>query len=76
MAQVPLGDDLWLLFGPLFWLKLVTFGVVWYFMYTFSRQKYLFYQNMGHSVLRLFVGAFCLDILLFFSMLAFINWLI
>ncbi|RDB07650.1 hypothetical protein [Runella aurantiaca] len=76
VAQVPLGDDLWLLFGPLFWLKLASFGVVWYFMHIFSRQKYLFYQNMGHSIPRLFVGAFCLDMLLFFGGLALINWLI
>lgn len=76
VAQVPLGDDLWLLFGPLFWLKFASFGVIWYFMHTFSRQKYLFYQNMGHSISRLFVGAFGLDMLLFFGGLALINWLI
>lgn len=73
VAGAPAGEELWGLFMLLFWLKLISYGVVWYFMHTFSRHTYLFYQNLGYSVLHLFIGAFCMDMALFISVLGLIN---
>jgi hypothetical protein len=74
MAGLPLGEELWPFLGLLFWLKLFSYGVIWILMQTFSRQGYLFYQNLGYSIPMLFVGAFGLDLLLFFVVLTFISW--
>ncbi|WP_169704908.1 hypothetical protein [Runella slithyformis] len=72
-AGAPAGDDLWGIFMPLFWLKFISYGVVWYFMHTFSRNAYLFYQNLGYSITHLFIGAFCMDVVLFFSALGLVT---
>lgn len=73
VAGAPLGEDFWLMIMPIFWLKLISFGIVGYFMHIFFRHTYLFYQNLGYSVTRLFMGAFCVDMVLFFSALGFIK---
>lgn len=73
VAGIPSGEAFWSMFMPLFWLKLISYGIVWYFMRTFSRHTYLFYQNLGYSVTHLFIGAFSMDMVLFFSALGLIN---
>lgn len=74
MAGLPLGEELWLFLELLFWLKLFSYGVIWILTHTFSRQGYRFYQNLGYSIPMLFVGAFGLDLLLFFGLLTLISW--
>ncbi|MEZ4902563.1 MAG: hypothetical protein R2822_12835 [Spirosomataceae bacterium] len=76
LAGVPVGEAFWSFIAPLFWLKVASFGVVWYFMQTFSRQVYIFYQNLGYSIPLLFIGAFGLDMILFFGLMALIEWII
>ncbi len=75
VAYAPLDESLWMMFAPLFWLKLVSFGIIWYFMHTFSRSTYLFYQNLGYAVSHLFAAAFLLDMLLFFGSLSIMHWI-
>ena len=70
----PIDEEWWGMIAPLFWLKLASYGVVWLLMQTFSRQGYLFYQNLGYSPTALFVGAFGLDMVLFFTLLTTIRW--
>jgi hypothetical protein len=74
VAGAPLGKDFWSFLALLFWLKLFSYGVIWFLMHTFSRQVYLFYQNLGYSINWLFAGAFGLDLLLFFCLLVLISW--
>ncbi len=74
MAGLPLGEELWSFLALLFWLKLFSYGVIWLLMQTFSRQGYLFYQNLGYSILGLFAGAFGLDMVLFFGLITLISW--
>jgi hypothetical protein len=74
VAGAPSGEKLWSFLALLFWLKLASYGVIWVLMQTFSRQIYLFYQNLGYSITALFAGAFGLDLLLFFGLLMFVSW--
>jgi|GEM_PF-1686538 len=73
-AGAPVGEEWWDIIAPLFWLKMTSYGVVWLFTHTFSRQSYLFYQNLGYSMHLLFVAAFGLDFVLFFTLLSFVRW--
>ncbi|WP_428658696.1 hypothetical protein [Runella sp.] len=75
VAGAPINNEVWLMFAPLFWLKLASYAVIWYLMQAFSKHTYLFYQNLGYAVSRLFVGAFLMDMLLFFGALALIKFL-
>jgi hypothetical protein len=74
IAGAPLGEELWSFVVLLFWLKLFSYGVIWVLMYTFLRQIYLFYQNLGYSITTLFVFSFGLDLLLFFGLLTIFSW--
>ena len=74
VAGLPTGEELWSFLALLFWLKLFSYGVIWILMHIFSRQVYLFYQNLGYSIMTLFAGAFGLDLLLFFGLLTLISW--
>lgn len=74
MAGAPLGEEVWSFVALLFWLKLFSYGVIWIYMQTFSTKVYLFYQNLGYSITALFVGAFGVDMVLFFCLLTLISW--
>lgn len=76
MGGMPLGEDIWDLVGALFWLKLASFGFVWYFMNTFSREQYLFFQNLGYTINGLFIKAFGLDLVIFFGLISLVQWII
>lgn len=74
-AGMPLGEEIWLLIGGVFWLKIFSYLFVWYVMYFLKANSFTYYQNLNYSVRQLFLLSFTADMFVFFAALALINFL-
>jgi len=52
-------------FGLLFWGKLVSLGLLFYFINSYKHKEYYYYQNLGVSKIRLWVTTLTFDFCLF-----------
>ena len=52
-------------FSKLFWLKIVTLGLTYYFINSYKRKEYYYYQNLGISKLLLWTATLTFDFALF-----------
>lgn len=55
---------------PMFWMKVLTLGLTWYFIKVYKRREFYYFKNLGASSKFLWISAFSLDLILF--ILAFI----
>ena len=58
-----------------FYLKILFYGITWYLISQLSASQFTFYQNLTLSIRRLFVLAFAIDFILFFTSLFLLQWL-
>jgi len=52
-------------FVELFWFKIVSLGLVFYFINNYKRKEYYYYQNLGISKLLLWATTLIFDFTLF-----------
>ena len=53
------------IFKALFWFKIVTLAVTFYFMNSYKKNEYYYYQNLGVSKMMLWVTSLSFDFILF-----------
>ncbi len=52
-------------FFAIFWFKLITLALIYYFMKSIKAKQFYYYQNLGVSKVVLWTSAFALDFVLF-----------
>lgn len=52
-------------FFGVFWLKIATLGITYYFINTYRRDEYYYYQNLGVSKMALWVISLSFDMIVF-----------
>lgn len=52
-------------FTALFWFKILTLGVIFYFINIYKRKELYYYQNLGVSKLFLWISTLAIDLMLF-----------
>ena len=57
------------LFAVLFWFKLATLGLIFYFVNSYQQHQYYYYQNLGVSKVLLWAATLTFDFALFLFLL-------
>jgi len=52
-------------FTALFWFKIITLGLIVYFISSYKRDEFYYYKNLGLSKLHLWVSTLLFDFILF-----------
>ncbi len=50
---------------PLFWFKIVTLGLIYYFLRSYKSKEIYYYQNLGISKIILWASTLAIDFLMF-----------
>ena len=53
----------------LFWFKLITLGIIVYYINSYKKNEFYYYQNLGLSRLFLWISTIIFDVLLFVILL-------
>ena len=61
------------IFAALFWLKIATLAVTYYFTNYYKRQEYYYYYNLGISKRKLWTLLVIIDLLVFVLLITFIH---
>jgi hypothetical protein len=56
-------------FAALFWFKIISFGLIIYFINDYKRDEFFYYKNLGASKPFLWISALLFDFILFISLL-------
>ena len=56
-------------FVVVFWLKIITLGLIVFFINNYKRNEFYYYKNLGLSKLRLWVSILLFDFILFIILL-------
>lgn len=56
-------------FSSLFWFKIFTLGIIYYFISSYKHKELYYYQNLGLSKKVLFIVTFSFDFILFLTIL-------
>ena len=56
-------------FSVLFWFKIITLGLIFYFIDSYRRDGLYFYKNLGLSKLNLWISALSIDFIIFITLL-------
>lgn len=56
-------------FGLLFWFKIATLGLIFYFINNYKNKEYYYYQNLGISKMFLWAIILIFDFLLFLTLI-------
>ncbi len=56
-------------FAPLFWFKVITLGLIYYYVNSYNKNIFFYFKNLGLSRRRLWVFAFVFDFGLFLVLL-------
>jgi len=60
-----------MIFGMLFWFKVATLGLIFYFVNSYKSKHYYYYQNLGLSKAMLWGVALGFDLFLFLFLCVF-----
>jgi len=52
-------------FATIFWFKIATLGLIFYFINSYKNKEYYYYQNLGVSKILLWVTTLIFDFILF-----------
>jgi hypothetical protein len=52
-------------FTPVFWFKLITLAIVYYFIRTYKSKEFYYYQNLGVSKTVLWTSTLAVDLIIF-----------
>jgi hypothetical protein len=55
--------------AALFWFKIITFGVIIYFINMYKRKEFYYYKNLGLSKLLLWISSGAIDLMFFVLLL-------
>ncbi len=58
-------------FAPFFWGKIITQGVIFYFISAYKKKEFYYYQNLGVSKKMLWISTLLFDTILFIVLLIF-----
>lgn len=58
--------------STLFWFKVLTSGLFYYYVNTYKANEYYYYKNLGLSKLQLWISSITIDFIIFFVLLAII----
>jgi hypothetical protein len=56
-------------FNALFWFKLITLGLIFYYVNDYKKKEFFYYQNLGLSKQRLWIITLTFDFILFLILL-------
>lgn len=54
------------IFQALFWFKIITLGVIFYFIHSYKKDEFFYYKNLGLTKKQLWISTLIFDFLLFF----------
>jgi type III secretory pathway component EscU len=63
------------IFIALFWLKVFSLAIIFYFMKVYKSKEFYYYQNLGISRVTLWVSAFVIDFSLFVFLLILTDYI-
>jgi hypothetical protein len=63
------------IFSAIFWVKVLSLGLIFYFINEYKSKQYYYYYNFGISKLKLWSTCMAVDIALFVLCLTLINLL-
>ena len=55
----------------LIWFKFITFGLIAYYINSYKKKEFYYYQNLGLSKLFLWISTIIIDVLLFIIVMTF-----
>lgn len=58
-------------FFLLFWFKIITLGLIFYFIHNYKKDTYYYFKNLGLSKKQLWVSTLAFDILFFLVLIVF-----
>jgi hypothetical protein len=58
------------IYSTVFWFKLITMGVIYYYINSYKSKEYFYYQNLGLSKTFLWVSLLLFDFLLFLFLIS------
>jgi|694.fasta_scaffold30205_5 hypothetical protein len=61
------------IFFAIFWFKIVTLAITYYFIDVYKRKEYYYYQNLGISKLKLWTITLGFDFALFISLIILVS---
>lgn len=61
------------IFTELFWFKIATLGLIFYFINGYKNKEYYYYQNLGVSKVLLWAATLIFDLALFIFLIFLIN---
>jgi len=53
------------LFMPLLWVKIITSAMIFYLVYSFKKEEFYYYKNLGIAKKYLWIGTFSIDFMIF-----------
>jgi hypothetical protein len=56
-------------FTLIFWFKIITYGIIIYYINNYKNKEFYYYQNLGIPKLTLWIGTLTFDFLLFVALL-------
>ncbi len=60
-------------FVVLFWFKIITLGLIYFFIKTYKNKEFYYYQNLGVSKLKLWTSTITVDFILFFVLIFLVH---
>jgi hypothetical protein len=60
-------------FAVLFWFKVLTLALIYFFIKKYKNKEFYYYQNLGVSKLALWVTSLCFDLILFIILLIIVH---
>jgi len=56
-------------FTALFWFKIITLGLILYFINNYKREEFYYYKNLGFSKKHLWISTLLFDFILFIALM-------
>nr|WP_294874021.1 hypothetical protein [uncultured Pedobacter sp.] len=56
-------------FTLIFWFKMISYGIIVYYINNYKKKEFYYYQNLGIAKLTLWLGTLTFDFLLFVAFL-------
>ncbi|HBZ26324.1 MAG TPA: hypothetical protein DEO54_08860 [Rikenellaceae bacterium] len=57
------------IFTALFWFKIITLGIIVYFINNYKRNEFYYYKNLGLSKKVLWISSLTFDFILFLTLI-------
>lgn len=63
----------WVAFQAIFWLKMISYFLIYFFISAYKKHQFFYFHNLGFSVRVLWVSTFAIDLLVFCTLFYIAN---